>query len=341
MVNEEVIFDNFMKGYGGIYIPSSRSVQDIFLSGMLDVMRQHIASVRHSKPSLPEVSIYYVDNMGINACAFLADSKYFIAINIGAVMQLQEVFEKITLSDKLYDNKIFLTCNKNIYGPKLLYFGMIFLVMHEYSHIRFGHSGLINYLYGDSITEMMRDCLINDGIFRQTLEYDADNCAIANLINRILLCGNSETSFNEISEDIGLCSLATYIIFRLFDEGKHRNYENYDLDELSKSTHPRPGIRMNYIMANICSILDIYYNDKQVAQIAQKMIDYIRVFEEALNKEISIYKLEIGIAYTQKGNEHVKRIHNNWEHVRKQLEPYTHDELAHFEKLEFESILID
>lgn len=52
-------------------------------------------------------------------------------------------------------------------------------------------------------------------------------------------------------------------------------------------------------------------------------------------------KLELGIAYTNKGHEHVKIIHNNWENVRKRLEPFTHDELAPFNKLEFEAILID
>lgn len=341
MTIEEKIFDDFVKDDGGIYIPNS-SNYDMLLNSILDISRRYIEEVRIMRPNLPEVNIYYINDTTVNASAFISENKYFIGINIGTVITLQDIFEKIASSDKSYENKLFSLDNKDIIGPNLLYYSMIFLVMHEYSHIRFGHCRLINHLYGESLVEIMKDALVNDGIFRQTLEYDADNCAIANLINRILLVNNfNENSFDKIKDEIGKCSFACYIIFKIFDGGKHKKYENYELDQLAKSTHPRPGIRMNYIMANICSVLYNNFSDDEVVQVSEIMVNYIRTFEQIFDKNISLENLEIGIAYTNKGNQHVKIIHNNWENVRSKLEKFTHDELAPFKKLEFESIIID
>ena len=42
--------------------------------------------------------------------------------------------------------------------------------------------------------------------------------------------------------------------------------------------------------------------------------------------------MELGIAYTKKGSQHLRGIHNNWDNVRRLLQPFTKDTLAEFEE---------
>lgn len=335
MTNEQKIFNEAMSEIGGIYIPLGRFELDPVLNAMLDVVKQHLEVTNALNKHLPKVNVFYANNMNINACAFKAENQYFISINVGTVIRLKEIFDKIVNNKKIAD-EVFEKNNVLYNSATLLYFAMIFLIAHEHSHIRFGHCDLINHLWSNSevnfLNEATSNCLVKDGIFRQTLEYDADCCAIANVINRQIMSKDYHNrKFEDFSKAIGLCSLSCYILFKIFDNGEHSNYENYKLDELSKSTHPRPGIRIDYIMGNIATLLLKYYDNKEVNKIIDKVFENIKTFEMLFNNEIDIKKLEIGIAYTKKGREHMETIHNNWKEVSKLLEPFTNDGLAEFE----------
>jgi hypothetical protein len=340
MKTDQIIFDNFVKDLGGIYLPSNDIPNDIVLSTFLEIGNKYINEMRSIKPNLPEVKIHYVNNNSVNACAFYTESKYFIAINIGTVNSLKQMYDNIFAMNELYGNGLFDIAKRSNYSPLFMYFAMMFLIIHEYSHIRFGHCRLINHLWGNAVlNEFTSDCLINDGIFRQTLEYDADCCTIANIINRILI--NNIDDLTSISVQIAQCMLSCYILFKLLDNGAHSKYENYDLDELAQSTHPRSGIRQGYLLSTMFTLLQRHFSDSQIDIVADKVMEYIRKFELILNGDVNLRNLEIGIGFTQKGNEHKLKIANNWEKVRKMLEPFTHDELAPFEKISYKPNTID
>lgn len=337
MNNVEEKFNRAVKDIGGIYIPNKDTEEDQLLQVMLYICNEYIRELSILHSQIPKVNVYYInDRRNINACAFLFEDEYFIGINIASVIKLKEVFDMVFEIEKIYDGHIFNKDNNALDSVEVMYFAMMFLTGHEYSHIRFGHCALINHLFGNKINEITSNCLIDDGIFRQTLEFDADCCTIANLTNRILLKSNN---IDELSKGIGRCMLACYILFKVFDNGEHMNYENYDLDTLACSTHPRPGIRQYYLGANICTVLYNHFPKYDVDKITNTMLDHIKIFENSLNEVISLRNIEMGVSYTQKGVEHINRIHNNWGDVRKMLLDFTHDELAPYEPLNFEPIL--
>ncbi|PFL21652.1 hypothetical protein COJ07_10210 [Bacillus cereus] len=340
MNQKEKIFDECMISEGGIYLPTGANEHDDLYLTMLAEVTQFIEQIRVMNPKLPKVNIYYVDNEHvINACAFKSDSEYFIAINTAAVIELKRVYDMIFESDKLYDGEFVNKSEQHAYSNKFLYFSLMFLAVHEYSHIRYGHCDLIYNLWGRSITELTSNCLIDDGIFRQTLELDADCCTIANITNRVLMINNRD--INKISEELGQWMLSCYILFKIFDDGRHSMYQDYDLDSLAQSTHPRPGIRQNYLIANISTVLLKHLKYSEADTIIGKILSYIVKFEETLNDIVVLRNLELGVSYTIKGNEHLKRISNNWETVRIMLEPYTHDELAPSKAVNFTPEFID
>ena len=341
MNEKERIFDDFMKTEGGIYLPTGKHEYDDLLVGILEASNKYISEIRTMNPGLPDANIYYVNNEHeINACAFKSNSDYFIAINTGAVLELKRVFDTIFDSNKLYDNDLFHENEQESYSPKFLYFSMMFLVVHEYSHIRFGHCDLIYQLWGNSsISELTSNCLIDDGIFRQTLEFDSDCCTIANITNRVLIINTENT--DKVTDDLGQWMLSCYVLFKILDGGRHAKYENYDLDNLAKVTHPRAGMRQNYLLANIATLLLKHFSESDVDEIIGKVFQYILKFELSLSESLDFKKIELGISYTQKGNEHFKKISNNWGTVREMLMPYTHDELAPFEEVNFTPKFID
>lgn len=336
MTDEEKIFNAAIREQGGIYIPEGRFELDPILITMLDVVRQYLEVTISLNPNLPKANIFYSNNMTINACAFKVQNQYFIAINVGTVIRLKEIFDNI-VANKKNSKEIFKNENMTVNSATLLYFAMVFLAAHEYSHIRFGHCDLISHLAGhDNITflnEAMSNDLVQNGLFRQTLEYDADCCAIANSINRLLMAKDYHNkSFNETMHGISLCNLSCYILFKIFDNGLHKNYNNYDLDNLKNDSHPRPGLRINYIMGNISSLLYKYYSEENLKLILDKMLEYIKLYEKIFDENIDIKNMELGIAYTKKGSQHLREIHNNWENVREMLLPFTNDGLADFEE---------
>lgn len=340
MNEKERAFDNFMKSEGGIYLPTGNHEEDQILDAILISATRYIEEIRMMNPKLPKANIYYVNNNSINACAFKLNSEYFIAINTGAVLNIKMIFDTIFNSGKLYESGLIKKAEASNYSPKFVYFAMMFLVVHEYSHIRFGHCDLIEHLWGkSSISELTSNNLINDGIFRQTLEYDADCCTIANITNRLLMIYGDDVE--NISEDIGQWMLACYILFKVFDGGNHTTYDQFDLDGLAKSSHPRPGMRQDYLMKTIVTLLISHFSEQEVDSIMIKVFGYLKIFEESLQNVFDLKQIEMGVSYTKKGDEHLITIANNWEKVRGMLEPYTHDNLAPFEKLEKSSYHID
>lgn len=333
MNDKEKIFDNYIKREGGIYLPTGDNDFELLYSTILDSSQKFIEDIRKLNPDSPPVNIYFINSEELNACAFTSDSEYFIGINKGVVVKLKMIFDTIFSSDKIFNNTKFTKSLADSYSPMFLYYTTIFLTIHEYSHIRFRHCDLINQLWGDRISELTSNATINDGMFRQTLEYDADCCTITDISYSVLRISKGDTS--KISKEIGQWMLSCYILFKIFNNNEYTHYENYNLDSLENSTHPRPGLRQHYLLANIATILMKHFEETLVSEIIQEIMDYIELFEGTLNDQYDLKKMEMGIAYTQKGSEHLTRIANNWKDIRAMLEPYTHVKLAHFEKVDF------
>ena len=340
MNENQIKFDKFVKDNGGIYIPESDSEVDILLRTMLVVGEKYTSEISNQKTQLPKANIYYINDWeNINACAFVYQDEHFIGINVAAVLQLKDVFDMIFESDKIYENGFFVKDKKIIYSPLFLYFSVMFLVGHEYSHIRFGHCNLLMELYGTGISEISGDALLYDGLFSQTLEYDADCCTIANLTNRLLYKANK--NLDVLAEDLSFCMLACYIMFKIFDNGKHTRFEDYQLEDLVKSTHPRPGLRQHYLAANISTILFKNLSMSQADFVINQIVEVIKYFELTLSETVKLGNLEMGIAYTEKGSRHLNLIHNNWKYVRELLMKHSYDQLAPYEELQIIHKLID
>ena len=80
-------------------------------------------------------------------------------------------------------------------------------------------------------------------------------------------------------------------------------------------------------------------------KITQKAATFIWVIGTIVEKEVlgasNIKETLFGIAFTEKGDNHIVRIHNAWEHVKKKLQAYAYCELADFESLQSGNIFID
>ena len=219
-----------------------------------------------------------------------------------------------------------------------------FLCLHEFFHINNGHCDLAKTLKIHELCEASSNINTEYTMIIQTLEYDADCCAIGALINEELRmykmmfinmqCGNFSRSVNSIIQFLSESLIGLYILHDCLNRSAH--YENFNVTEesLEGMKHPLPGLRINYIAINAFFVLENsgFFTEEDMEQIVERtfnaLTSFIESFSDVTNpKFMSIINTEIGIR-------HMQKVHDNWEQVREMLDVYYTD-LAPYQNFDY------
>jgi hypothetical protein len=217
-MDDTEIFDRVMKSHGGRF-PRSAMPEERWKNSsygfITDIAENLIASARDHLPSLPPIHFDFVHNQSINAAAFKAEGRYFIAFNTGTRYMLELIFcrmlsdaglfdfvpspagEDSTLSplkytlraEDMYQAGILpvppKTKERQSYTDMLLHHAFMFLIGHELAHITFGHVDYVLSKTGSGIISELGWNLPNQEakLERQAIESAADMRSIYNAIS--------------------------------------------------------------------------------------------------------------------------------------------------------------
>lgn len=279
----------------------------------------------------PYINVYCTGSLKSNAIAAKIDDEYYIGILKGLL-----VFFKERISDFVEDESFSNILEIGMVIPwrmkEILYQRCLeFLSFHEFFHITNGHCDLMKKLDINELCEANSKDDVQMSLLNQTLEYDADCCAIASLINEELRMyimiqqnlnmSNSDNWIDSIVKHISGTLIGLYILYNLLHES---SYKNVIMDEISlkKKGHPVPGLRIFYIMINSFDVVrkSNFFTSEELDIIIERTLkswgSFIKEFDTVINPEfIKIIKTEIGM-------NHLQQIHNNWKDVREMIDTH-------------------
>ena len=293
----------------------------------------------------PYVNVYCADTNDINAFAGKVDDEYFIGILKGVFLNIgnhiknyveDECFEKIPEVGKCYPKAIMNNLVENC---------LDFFTFHEFFHVMNGHCDLIKEMGINELCEENTECS-SRGMDLQTMEYDADCCAISSIVNEYFriqyMAINSIDGMSgrpNIDSTIQFISgllIAIYILNSWLNTLRITDQEITE-EKLEKMTHPLPGTRTLYLWSTVNTViygLNVYSRD-EIEQIADRSYESVFTFI----KEFSAiaYPGFLMASFNKVGVRHLQKIHNNWKNVRELLTVHYCD-LPPYEDVDFESI---
>ena len=272
-------FDVAFKKYGGIYDLTSYDEKTYFKSIILNC-RQHITRFQSSLVNPPYIHLGIINNTSFNAVAAKFESKYFIGINLGTILTLDSIFNRMlsnpeilkeygnSCDEKIYE-KVFTTqipdfeALYNITGnapvPKdatrrllVSHFtigALLFLTGHEYGHIASGHIDYKESLGFRSVIKELNNMGDRnwdlDPSLSQTLEMDADCTGLVYCYrNAIVLVSNINICpplFRLFYSDVS--TALSLMFFPVYTLWRIFGMFEGDADKLGISTHPSPATR--------------------------------------------------------------------------------------------------
>jgi hypothetical protein len=222
-MNDTEIFDRYTKPLGGrfphniIFAERWEKSSYGFITGMAESL---IASARDHLPGLPPIHFDFIHNQRVNAFAFKAEGRYFIAFNTGTRYMLELIFFRMLSDAGLFDfvyspageDSTLLplkytlraedmyqagilpvppkTEERRSYADMLLHHAFTFLIGHELAHITFGHVDYALSKTGSGIIPELGWNLPNQEakLERQAMEAAADmRCIISAIESARLL----------------------------------------------------------------------------------------------------------------------------------------------------------
>ena len=290
----------------------------------------------------PYINVYCTDSEEVNAFAKKIEGDYYIGICKGVFKRLHRHIENYVMDEEF---------------SKIPEVGMVFpermiqiledhcwkyLIFHEFFHIMNGHCDYIQKLGISELCEVS-DLSADYGMIRQTLEYDADSCAIASIMNGFWGSGQMavqmmQDSYGRLSSDsviqfISGLLIAIYVFTSWLNVIRFTELESTE-EELEKMTHPIPGIRLYSMWATIFTVLEkvkIYTQEEKeeiIDRSMQAVMTFISVFKDVAYPGYLRYTFEPICL------KHLQKVHNNWKYVRGELTS-SYNELAPFEEVDF------
>ncbi|MGB7911131.1 MAG: hypothetical protein WCF59_02795 [Desulfobaccales bacterium] len=209
-MDDTEIFDRFLKSRGlGERFPRSAMPEELWKKsyGFITYWAESlIASARELVPGLPPIHFDFVHNQNINAAAFKAEGRYFIAFNTGTRYMLELILFRMLSDSGLFDfvpspagedstlpplkytiraEDMYQagilpvppkTKERRSYATMLLHRAFMFLIGHELAHITFGHVDYVLSKNGSAfIPELGWNLSTQEAILeRQAIEAAAD-----------------------------------------------------------------------------------------------------------------------------------------------------------------------
>ena len=290
---------------------------------------------------IPEINVFEFSNNKTNAFASKIDEEYVIGMLKVTFSSLKKLFWSIVESDEFSEMPRLSVVKKDIMINNLNQHCLDFLKFHEFAHIINGHC---DYIKTRGIRELCEDTNNIDpknGLILQTLEYDADCCAISNLINEeirsyIYMFQNmgvapiAESFINSFESFLCTVIISLYTLFQKL--ASTREYQNTELtkEKLGMMSHPVPGIRIVYIIINIGCILNQWkiFDENQISRLLSAMFEelgeYIKISEYVVPAYYIKYSLNDLII------EQMQKVHDNWKNISEDLQEFTYVKLAEY-----------
>jgi hypothetical protein len=217
-MDDTELFDRYTKSLGGRFphkniIPVEHWEESSY-GFITHIAENLIVSARDHLPGLPPIHFDFIHNQSVNAFAFKAEGRYFIAFNTGTRYMLELIFYRMLSDAGLFDfvpspageDSTLLplkytmraedmyqagilpvppkTEERKSYAQMLLHHAFTFLIGHELAHITFGHVDYVLSKTGSGIIPELGWNLPNQEaeLERQAMEAAADMRSIQNAI---------------------------------------------------------------------------------------------------------------------------------------------------------------
>lgn len=360
-------FDYIFLNKGGLLKEHSSLINNgsNFLEAVLELGNRSINWLRNGNSKLPEPYINFINNSSLNAVVTKYNDKYFIGLNSGTVVLINQLFLRMLSNpnvltqwgnpsletvdtDKILNAQI---TNLDIYYlasadnqakfPKdstrsslsslMTMNALKFIMMHEYGHIVMGHLDFIRTINESSFYFEFEETSKLHSLISQTLEMDADCFGINIGIREIEMQIEKRTfipnEFKQFYKDFE-SSLSLYI-FSIYSFFRLFGMEKIDFATLESLSHPPSGFRQNIFL----SLLATLYQSKgdEYAKGIGDMAVYVSFEVERAFDEISFQGLDASTflsSFDSEAMAHITKIRKNWINVRSLLEPYAFSKLA-------------
>lgn len=328
--------------------------------GRLEIMRA-------VNPKLPAVYLDFINSSELNAVATKVESKYYIGVNMGAVLLLHDLFNRMLTSPlnfphignsinekakKLYNpeltdfSTLLVACDtsdlqgakdsqRRDYAVHLTALSINFLLFHEYGHIVNGHIDLSGHLYKDfTITELSSNSSGNrfNSLMSQTMEMDADQFAFT--FSLWFLDLYTQDAFKEFPvkpfyKDFVNC--IADLLFAAYSMFRLFGHKSCTIEQLLKCTHPPAGIRQRFIFRTLDSLMKSRLGDK-LNKLISKTINNVEIAFCNIS-ETTLGMDAIKKAYESDLDDLLNLITCNWNNLRPQLDLYAYNELPPLVKI--------
>jgi hypothetical protein len=370
MTSEQSEFHNIFSKRGGIFDPS---ICDRFICPEFSKLFEYskmefyarLETMRIVNPKLPEVYLDFINNSGLNAVATKVEGKYYIGVNMGAVLLLHDLFNRLLTSPlnfphigdnisekpkKIYNpeltdfSTLLVACDtsdvqgakdsqRRDYAVHLTSLSINFLLFHEYGHIVKGHVDLLGHLYKDfTIAELNSNSSCFNSLMSQTMEMDADQFAFTfnlwflDLYTQDPVKKLLKTPFyKDFVDSIVDLLFAAYSLFRLFGN------KNGTLEQLLKHTHPPVGIRQRFMFRTLDCLMKSRLRDTLNELISKTIFNVENAF---CNISESILGMDaIKMTYESDLEDLLHIVTCNWNDLKPRLDPYAYNILPPLVKI--------
>jgi hypothetical protein len=324
-------------------------------SGLRSILVQHwerldkwIREVRtNHTPGMYPVYIGYVENLRMNAFAFVRDEYGFVGLYPGSLVTIYSFFSNLLAHPDLFPSigdpgkeqvwtsldpgqiiRIPKDPDRGAFAGLVSVLAIDFLFAHEIAHLMNGHAELINRKLGlDILAEFDGNrARIMDNLTSQTLEMDADSFAtlqgVATAVGR---ASNPKGVFPERwrswyrtpSVALAAWAVAVYGLFRLFAGG-----ETPSTNQLA-TTHPAPNVRLHIAFFTALEFLQRRGPTELAHQLDSIFADAIHPIENghALLTSTAVNASSARAAFEQPARKHVSVLLDRWKTLRPELLP--------------------
>lgn len=294
----------------------------------------------------PYINVCCINSLTPNAFATKLDNEYYIGIFKGLLIYFKEHLKDFVEDEAFGEIPEIGMVVPYVIHQKLYENCIKFLSFHEFFHINNGHCDLSTSIGVTELCEMESGIKSNNNMIIQTLEYDADCCAIAALVNEELRfyqttfinlgVGNFSCIINSLVQYLSSILISLYIFHNWINAAY---YEGIDINKetLEDKTHPIPGLRIHYIILNMFSVLEKWkvFNEEEMRKIHERTINsfftFVNKFRDVSNP------LFLKSIIKKDGLDHIQKVHDNWKDVRKLLKN-NYSNLAPYSEFKYRKI---
>ena len=306
-----------------------------YINDKLLFLRNTLGQMKYSTgEKLVECDVYVFESNEINAFSSKIVGGYAIALSSGMFLgfnaELESYLKNEDIRRHFYGKKV----NIKKHVEKIIDYILLYTVLHENYHILNGHCDTY-YSKGKAMVECLVKGNSERNRFNQILELDADFCAIRSLMYLI-----KERKFEDEDEKIEfiIMGFSLYYIFLKFQEVCYENMHTL-CEDMSLYSHPPASTRIVYVFTVMAMYLETNYSNKydyfkELDSLSELCIYFDRIYYDSETMDLTL----IAFAYTKKGLDYLEGLHNEWNEVKKLLEPNAYIKLRTNELLDISNM---